>query len=552
MNIENYSRAFDTFLMKMESISEPFSEEYQSALEEICDLLHIGKIELLFFENEKNESFEKGEFLVFYQNGSPASKCMYQSRHVSNRNTVLVFRFYLKNGTQSWSEEEIEKAKVFATMLYTFNGKVRLTKYVENATFYDKELGIPNMAFFNRKLGTLKTSGEILSYDVAFFNLKRFSAINQAIGRRLGTKVMLEFVKGLQEKLGDYGIICRAGGDNFVAIFKKEFLDILKEHLAGKEIMYDDNGGYSVFVRANVGIVLIEKIEDVDEELIEKAHMAAQKARNSVDCTCVFFDESIQNVTANVNVIESVFHEAIEKEEFQVYYQPKVQLNTYKLAGAEALCRWLRDGKLIPPNSFIPVLEQGNEICVLDFYMLEHVCRDIRKWLDQGLKVVRVSVNFSRRHLGDHRLLEKIIGIIDKYNVPHSYIEIELTETTTDVGFNDLQQIVTGLHENGIRTSMDDFGVGYSSLNLIRMVPWDVIKIDKSFLPQEMDANSTQYILFRHLLSMFRDLGLKCIVEGVETIEHVKILKENNCFMAQGYFFDKPLPILEFQSRLDK
>ena len=153
----------------------------------------------------------------------------------------------------------------------------------------------------------------------------------------------------------------------------------------------------------------------------------------------------------------------------------------------EALCRWIKDKTIIPPNDFIPILEINTDICQLDFYMLDHVCKDIRRWLDEGKEVVRVSVNFSRKHLIDVNVLEKIIATIDKNNVPHEYIEIELTETTTDVLFSDLRRVVCGLQEQGIWTAVDDFGVGYSSLNLIRDLPWNVLKIDKSFVPTNVE-----------------------------------------------------------------
>ena len=248
--------------------------------------------------------------------------------------------------------------------------------------------------------------------------------------------------------------------------------------------------------------------------------------------------------------IENQFGSALEKEEFMVYYQPKVNLRDYHMVGAEALCRWKHQGELIAPFKFIPVLERSKAICELDFYMLDHVCRDIRKWLDEGKKAVRVSVNLSRRHMGDPDLSDHILRIIDRYEVPHNYIEIELTETTTDVGFSELRKIVSTMQAQGIRTSVDDFGVGYSSLNLIRELPWDVLKIDKSFLPCAVDENDQKYIMFKHIIAMAQNIGLECIVEGVETIQQVRILKENNCYLAQGFYFDKPLQKEEFESRL--
>lgn len=250
-----------------------------------------------------------------------------------------------------------------------------------------------------------------------------------------------------------------------------------------------------------------------------------------------------------------MFGEALENEEFMVYYQPKVSLEDFSLIGAEALCRWNLNGKIIQPCDFIPTLEKSHYICMLDFYMLEHVCKDLRRWMDSGLKIVKISVNLSRVHLGNINILEKIIGIIDKYNIPHQYIEIELTETTTDVDFTDLKQLVNSLQKNEISTSVDDFGVGYSSLNLIRDLPWNVLKIDKSFLPDEISDGNTKIhnqkkAMLNHIIAMARTFGLDCISEGVETKEQIDLLKNCMCQNAQGFYFDKPLPVKEFEKRL--
>ena len=167
------------------------------------------------------------------------------------------------------------------------------------------------------------------------------------------------------------------------------------------------------------------------------------------------------------------------------------------------------------------------------------------------MRAVRVSVNLSRRHLSDMDLLEHIVDIIDKHMVPHEYIEIELTETTTDVEFKDLKRTINGLQKIGISTSVDDFGIGYSSLNLIKEIPWNVLKLDKSLLPDyEKDDPVQKSIMFRHIVAMGREMGLECLAEGVETREQVRLLEENNCDLAQGFYFDRPLPIKDFETRL--
>ncbi len=245
-----------------------------------------------------------------------------------------------------------------------------------------------------------------------------------------------------------------------------------------------------------------------------------------------------------------LFPEAIKNEEFLVFYQPKVSLKDYSLAGAEALCRWKHDGELIAPFRFIPKLEEGQDICTLDFYMLEHVCSDIENWLKEGKEVVRISVNLSRRHFVNEHLLEDILEIINRYDFPNELIEIELSETSTYVDFNEMRKMVTGLEREGINTTIDDFGMGYSSLNLLRELPWNTLKLDRSLLPTALDEGASITVILQHVIAMAQTLGIECIAEGVETVEQINILKNKNCFLAQGFYFDRPLEKEVFERKL--
>ena len=185
--------------------------------------------------------------------------------------------------------------------------------------------------------------------------------------------------------------------------------------------------------------------------------------------------------------------------------------------------------------------------------MLDHICRDIRRWLDEGRKVVRISVNLSRKHMMNNNLLEDVKIIIDKYKIPHHYLEFECTETTTDVESGVLQQIVKGMREMGFSTAVDDYGVGYSSLNLLQSIPWNVVKIDRSILPLNADdPNSRQpIVVLKHVVAMLKEIGLECVVEGVETQYQVDLLREMDCDVAQGFFFDRPLLVEDFEKRME-
>jgi EAL domain-containing protein (putative c-di-GMP-specific phosphodiesterase class I) len=320
----------------------------------------------------------------------------------------------------------------------------------------------------------------------------------------------------------------------------------------GTPIVYDEENNKKLMVSARAGVYVATPDMELTKppQIMDRVYPAIQIAKQN-GLNVVFYDQALLERREHATNVRKQFAEAIAKREIVAYYQPKVDVKTGKVVGAEALCRWFRNGKMVMPMEFIPILEMNMDICDLDFYMFETVCRDIRRWLDEGREVPRVSVNFSRKHLSDPDLLGHILEIINRYELRRKYLEVELTETTSDVEFNNLNRIVTGLHREGIFTSVDDFGNGYSSLNLIRAIPWDVVKIDRSLLPMDgMNEDDITSRMYKHVVSMANDIGLECVTEGVETLKQVQLLQDNKCPIAQGFYFSKPLPVEEFEKLL--
>lgn len=545
-----YAQALDKFIIHMEQIPYADAPEVGQALSDICGVLGVAKIAVTLYENIGQEAKGQGDCKVLYDTGDAKENADYSAREQTEGGNVVVYYFFRKSDLPEWDESMLSKVQVLQKMLYTFQGRNRVRKVIENLTFYDQPLKTYNTNYVVRLMQTAIHTGTIGQYAACYFNLRRFSVVNQQLGRNLGTQVMRQFINQLQAKLTDKEAVGRIGGDNFIALFYKEHLSLVKSYLEGARVVYGEEQGDSVTVSAYTGYYQIPDDCNNVADIMDCINSAFHMAKNVHHITSVFYDEQLIQKQNDGKLIESMFPKAIEREEFLVYYQPKVLLKDYRLAGAEALCRWKHNGELVPPNQFIPVLEESNAICTLDFYMLEHVCRDLRRWMDEGKQVVRVSVNFSRRHVLNPKLVESILEIVDWYEIPHKYIEIELTETTTDGDFTDLKKIASGLRNAGISTSVDDFGMGYSSLNLIREAPWNVLKIDRSFLPSGDQSDNQKYVMLKYLIAMFQDMGLECIVEGVETVEQVKLLKENNCYLAQGFYFDRPLPVEEFEKKL--
>jgi len=554
VNATQYAEAIDDFLLKMEKLSGEDDPDCQAAVEKIGSLLRIALIKVTFYMTPENEPQGTGDELCLYRDGAADMQRCYHHREVTGSRNIVVYNIYQKISEPDWSEQEMEKLQVLAKMLFVYNGRARIMKLAQYLLFYDRDLKIYNLTYFKKHADEMISQNRIGEFTACYFDLEHFSNVNQQVGIERGNQIMFSFVRRLYELFSnpEEELVCRVGGDNFIAIFYKGHTDAVKKFLEGIEISVDDSMQTKVLITASAGFYVIPENCDTSSDIVDRVSMANNVAKNLVAESAVFYNEALLQHVNDITVVQNLFPEALKNEEFLVYYQPKVYLKNYELIGAEALCRWKHDGEIIPPGKFIPVLEQSKAICALDFYMLDHVCRDIRKWLDEGRKVVKVSVNLSRCHFGNINLLNDILNTIDKHNVPHKYIEIELTETTTDVSFKDLKDIVFGLQANGISTAVDDFGTGYSSLNLVRELPWNMIKIDKSFLEENEDAPEQNRVMLKHIIAMSQEMGIASIVEGVETIEHVKMLKENNCFLAQGFCFDKPLPKNIFENRLEQ
>lgn len=546
-----YSRLLNEFIIEGEKIEQYRDPAFNKILEPICKFLRISRLSSAVFDSTCDSAIIKSAPHIYYDDGNADSTRVLKFTENNVRACKANYSFMQSKSGQDWSDEEFQQIEAFEKLIYMFCDRSYASTIAKDLSMFDNDLMIYPLTFFLATVKNLIRQGRIGEFGGVYFNIKHFSSINDRFGRDCATNIMKLFIHGILEKILYEECICRVGGDNFVVLFKKDNLNIIKNYLSGMPITFND--GETVTVTTTAGYYMIPEATESATDVMDRISTAYQLAKSVYKRPFLFYDDEIMQHQTHVKEIEMMFPSAIENEEFKVFYQPKTQLNNYQLAGAEALCRWFRNGKVISPGEFIPVLEGSKAICTLDFYMLDHVCRDIRRWLDEGREAVKVSVNLSRLHLGDEDLLESILRIIDKYKVPHHFIEIELTETTTDVDYKELKKIVYGLREQDISTSVDDFGVGYSSLNLIREMPWNVLKIDKSFLPtqEEEDNDPSKVKMLRHIITMSQDLGLECIVEGVETAEQVKLLKDCKCYLAQGFYFDRPLPVKEFEQKLE-
>ena len=548
------------FLQNLErlsvTIADPENFELEAAyavVRDICAQFHICKAVTEYFTNPEAERTGNGTSYVCVDSGEETEEAVIY-RAVFSGMIIARSRAYRAKGSEPWTEEERARINLVERLLVNTVGRFRTTGMLEHATLYD-DAGYRNIRFFNLTMNRLGAEQQLSRYAAVRFNLKHFALINQELGRDVTDRIMRRYIDNLTELIGGEGTVCRLGGDNFVALCPKENLEKVIRCFEGSPVQFSEDDHGRVMLAASAGIFLIPEdyyyhdFGDVMDRIIN----AYTTAKAGFTGDIVYSNEHMLEEKERAMRIRQQFPVAMQNREILVFYQPKINIETNSLIGAEALSRWYQNGRLILPMEFIPVLEQSMDICKLDFYVLDCVCRDLRRWLDEGKPAVRISVNLSRRHLIDLDLLDHILSIIDRNRVPHRYIEIELTETTSDVEFKDLKRIVKGLQDAGIATSVDDFGIGYSSLNLIREIPWDILKVDKNFLPKdESAAHNRQNVMFRHVVNMAREIGLTCVAEGVETAEQVAILRNHGCEIAQGFYFDKPLPVREFERRLER
>lgn len=524
----------------------------QDALAMMADEISLAQVQAYMEEDDGETSH-----YTLYQRYDTAvlNSPDFKDKIPLDNNGCMVFQFWKINEKERCEEEEINVMRIISRILVLHLAKHKRQLRDRNAVTHDEASGAYNTTGYVMEGQKIIDAGKGHQYTALYLNVSKFKLVNQMYGHELGNAVLTTIAKKLNEylnQLGEGQLIGRLGGDNFVALVKDVHLDQFLEHLVDydMEICHD---GSEFFLRLNF-FIGVYKIMDSDSDMsivMENSSVAYSMARHRDRFEPVYYDEELHKRILREKEIESKMRCALENKEFLVYYQPKIDLNTYQLNGAEALVRWQDGERVVPPVEFVPLFERNGFICNIDFYVLNRVCKSMREWLDQGVEMVPISVNFSKVHFSNARFTEQIVEVVKKYRVPAKYIEIEFTET---VDFQDKESLVKAveyLKSFGIATSMDDFGTGFSSLSLLKTLPVDVLKIDKSLLDTQTSSEKERVII-SNVVRMVREMDIQVITEGVETKEQAEFLKTINCDNAQGFLFDKPLPKEQFEKRLLK
>lgn len=299
-------------------------------------------------------------------------------------------------------------------------------------------------------------------------------------------------------------------------------------------------------VEFRYSVYFLETGEADVTDAIEKANLTHYIAKSQKKDKICFYDDLFRTRIMRETEIENQMGLALVNKEFKVYLQPKYDLQSEMIVGAEALVRWKKpDGQIILPGEFIPLFERNGFIVKLDMYMFECVCEIIQGWMNDGKPIVPISVNFSRAHLANGKFVSQLEALANRYEVPKKYLEVELTESVILDNEELLEELLNNLHNVGFALSMDDFGIGYSSLGLLKNLPVDVVKIDRSFFVNNQYKTRAK-IVIESVMEMAKRLKILTVAEGVESKDHIDMLREAGCDVVQGYYYARPMPAEEF------
>lgn len=432
-----------------------------------------------------------------------------------------------------------------------------LNKNLNDMADRDPLTGAYNLERFKREAKELISTGETTRYAVAYADFADFKYINDVFGYEYGSTVLREYARIIGKELKENEIFSRVSADNFVILRRYED----KEGLLARQQSVDADitdfmhkSRHKQTLPVCCGICCLEDAPGdlVIDNILDRANFARKTVKNGAHAKYAFYDESIRDNLLEEKGLVSQMQEALNDGEFIVYYQPKVDLRTGAIACAEALVRWKKpDGRIIPPDRFIPVFEKNHLIAELDQYVFESVCRSLRRRLDEERPVLPVSVNISRLQFYEADFVAAYVAVKNRYRIPNGLLDLEFTESIACDNFELMTEIVKKLKQEGFSCSIDDFGKGYSSLSLLKSLPIDTLKIDRLFFidgeNKEKDA-----ILVESIIGLVRKLHIQTVAEGVESPDQVAFLKSVHCDLVQGYVFFKPMPEQEYETAIER
>ena len=422
---------------------------------------------------------------------------------------------------------------------------------------HDALTGIFNRTLFLDRLEQAMPTDEEPDKKTAIvtLGLDGFKKINDSLGHKAGDDLLTQAAVRLGIGLGEAQSLSRIGGDEFAMLFKG--VEIMQRIVNLQQFISEIFAtpfflsGREVFVTASMGISVAPDDALTAEELMKTSDLALNQAKSMGSSSTHFYQTGMDEEAKNRLQMEGDMRKAIEKQEFTLYYQPKLSFETGEIVGMESLVRWIsKERGFVGPDDFIPLAEETGLILPLGAWIFAEACRQTKIWLDQGHQI-KVAVNLSARQFQDPNLLTMIDEVLAQTGLPIQNLELEITESMVMGDIEQTIELLQQIQDKGINLSIDDFGTGYSSLSYLKRFPIDALKIDQAFV-RYLKPDSEDAAIVQAIIAMAKSLGLKTIAEGVEEKEHVDFLKAEGADLMQGYYFSKPLPAEDFQKLLEE
>ena len=470
------------------------------------------------------------------------------ARNLRPRASFEAWREVTKGQAKPWTPEEIKLAQALGIHLYMAVMQRRVEEMLQHQASHDRLTGLPNRMLFEDRLSLALAHthryGEMLA--VVFLDLDSFKTINDTLGHAVGDQLLQNVAERLTGCLRSGDILARWGGDEFTLLLSPisraedtakiatEILDTLNAPL--------QFNGQELHIKASLGIALAPYDGEDADTLLKNADAAMYRAKQKGRNNYQLYTSAIGTKAQERLVLENNLYKALERQEFQLYYQPQIDLKTSEIVGMEALIRWhSQESGFISPSQFIPIAEEMGLISPIGEWVLWTACAQNRTWQSLGFPPVRMAVNLSARQFQQKNLVNTIAQVLESTKLEPRYLELEITESIAMQDISLTISVLRTLRSMGIQIAMDDFGTGYSSLSSLKSFPLDKLKIDQSFV-RELVTDSFDAAIITALVALGHGLKLEVIAEGVETQEQLAFLRAAKCDGVQGYFLSRPLP----------
>lgn len=454
---------------------------------------------------------------------------------------------------REWTSQDIHNIQTITQVISFYLYKLRVSKTMEDKLSmmqnYDVLTGLPTLYKFKKDVRNLLYQNTDHEYAIIYTDISGFKNINDIYGYKMGDQILCDFATFITTCTESLECVARVSADIFIGLIlfqdEKHLKDSVKQiNESFIQQQREKNMNFNIVLVS--GACVIDPYECDITKAIDNANIARKRVKGSNKSICSFYDHALAEKIKKELEINNCMENALINGEFKVFLQPKLDLKKNCLAGAEALVRWKRSNGYMPPNDFIPLFEKNGFIIKMDFYIYEEVCKQLKLWLLCEIPIVPISINVSRIHLNEKDFVCKIKNLVEHYEIPHHLIELELTESIFLDNTNVALEIMRELRKLGFGVSIDDFGAGYSSLNLLKDMTTDVLKLDKEFFRQG-EMKKEERIIVSSIVSMAKQLNMKVLSEGVETQKQIEFLKEIDCDFVQGYLYAKPMSISDFE-----